>query len=245
MNATTTPVVEKTNREAFLAASRSIVADAVRNGTNISKIRALRNYMFDRLDGVHKDEVDEVKATIIGEMFSTHDAASKLIVAFAKEKAKFEGTDCGEAMAAIAVDHGIYTPTAEIWGNVAKALTHDKKNTKDYIDLWRSLRAELRCIADKANQQMNNILEELGTKEKKKGGFKKKDKDSAPEASASPAETINADTLATVYTTLDNAELIAALGLLVEAMQSKGVSVDVIQDTVMDHLKDVPMPAGV
>lgn len=229
------PVAEKTNREAFLAASRSIVADAVRNGTNISKIRALRNYMFERLDGVHKDEVDTVKATIIGEMFSTHEVAGKLIVSYAKEKFKFEGTECGPAMAAISVEQGIYTPTAEIWGNLAKALTADKKSQKDYVDLWRSLRAELRCIADKANQQMNNILEELGTKEKKKGGFGKKKAETVSEETP-----ITPDKMVTEVCKLDAAQQIEALKLLVEAMLNCGISADDISDAVITKLEQFP-----
>lgn len=239
----------KTNRESFLAISKTIVSDAVKNGSNMSRLRALRGYMREVLDTATKENCDSLKARLVGEMFSTHDEASAAIIAFAKEKVKYTGSDCGEAMAAIEKEKGIYSPTAEIWVHVAKKLTESKVKDKDYGDLWRQLRAELRSVADKANGQMNTILEENKVKEKPtgkkgKGGGRGGKKGEVVEGTVVvSAETVDQDQLAKLFTELDNERLVAALGLLVEAMQTKGVTVDVIQDTVLEHLKDVPLPA--
>jgi hypothetical protein len=188
-----------TNRELFLAESTKIVNEAVRHGSSMSRIRALRNYMAERLTGSTKATADGIKASLIGEMFSTNADIAAAILIFAKEKAKYHGADCGDAMAAIAVDHGIYSATSEIWRSIAMRLTASKKTQKDYIDLVRSLRAELRSVADKANGQMNAILEEFGVKEKPTGkkGRKAAEKkaeeakaDAPAESVASPVETV-------------------------------------------------------
>lgn len=238
--ATTAAAVDKTNRELFLDHSKAIIGEAVRHGTNMSRIRALRNYMFEVLDGCTKENCDQLKAQIVGEMFSTHTDASKAILAFAKEKAKYDGNDCGEAMATIEKEHGIYSPTAEIWAHVAKQLTVAKKGQKDYVDLWRALRAELRSVADKANGQMNEILKESGVKEKKKGGFGKgkKGDDASPVETA--AEPITPDKMVTAVCELDIPSQLNALKLLVESMLIQGVDADQIASCVESVLVQLP-----
>ncbi len=129
----------KTNHESFLAISKTIVGDAVKNGTNMSRLRALRGYMREVLDAATKENCDSLKASLVGEMFSTHDEASAAIITFAKEKVKFTGSTCAEAMVAIEKEKGIYSPTAEVWVHVAKKLTENKVKDKDYGDLWRQL----------------------------------------------------------------------------------------------------------
>lgn len=251
MTTASTPAAEKTTRELFLATAKTIIGEAVRNGSNMARIRALRNYMFEVLDGCTKEGADQLKAQLVGEMFSTHEEASKAIVAFAKEKAKYEGSDCGGAMAAIEKDHGIYSPTSEIWAHVAKTLTVSKKGQKDYVDLWRALRAELRSVADKANGQMNDILKEMGVKEKATGkkGFGKGKKDT-PEAVASPVETapepITPDKMVAAVCDLDIPGQLDALKLLIEAMLISGVDHDQIAavcETTLRRAYEVPAVA--
>lgn len=246
MTTASTPAAEKTTRELFLATAKTIIGEAVRNGSNMARIRALRNYMFEVLDGCTKEGADQLKAQLVGEMFSTHEEASKAIVAFAKEKAKYEGSDCGGAMAAIEKDHGIYSPTSEIWAHVAKTLTVSKKGQKDYVDLWRALRAELRSVADKANGQMNDILKEMGVKEKAtgkkgKGGFGKKNDPSPTETTPEP---ITPDKMVTAVAQLDTKGQLDALKLLVEAMLVKGISVEDITNTVMSAFPNVKLPVA-
>ena len=238
---TTTTAADKSNREVFLATSKTIIGGAVRNGSNMARIRALREYMREVLDGSTKDNCDELKAKIVGEMFSTHEDAAKAIIAFAKAKAKYDGSDCGLAMAAISEEHGIYSPTAEIWAHVAKALTESKKSSKDYGDLWRSLRAELRSVAVKANGQMNEILKQNGVKEKKKGGFGKKKEE---EAVSVEMEAITPDKMVTEVCKLDSEQQLEALKLLVEAMLINGVEAGQIADTVEGILVQLPAVAN-
>lgn len=234
---TTVTKPELSNKEAFIKAAKAIISDAVSSGTNMSRIRALRNYMAERLADVAKDEIDAVKATIIGEMFATHDVAGPAIVAFAKEKAGFKGTECGPAMAAIVVEHGIYSPTAEIWMHVAGVLTASKKNQKDYMDLRRALRAELRSVADKANNQMNALLEEMGKKDKptgKKGGRGGKSKGEVVEGTVvvSAGDATNLQNLATLFKEMTAEDLKATASILVATMLQKGLTVEQITDAL-------------
>lgn len=238
---TTATATEKSNREVFLATSKTIIGEAVRNGSSMARIRAIRDYMREVLDGSTKETCDGLKARIVGDMFSTHEEACKAIIAFAKAKAKYDGSDCGLAMAAISEEHGIYSPTAEIWAHVAKALTESKKSSKDYGDLWRSLRAELRSVADKANGQMNEILKESGVKEKKKGGFGKKKEE---EAVSVETEAITPDAMVKSVCELDIPAQLEALKLLVEAMLISGVDASQIADTVEGILVQLPAVAA-
>lgn len=242
----TTATAAKTNQEAFLAIAKTIVSEAVKNGSNMSRLRALRGYMREVLDLATKDNCDSLKAQLVGEMFSTHDEAAAAIIAFAKEKVKFVGNDCGLAMVAIEKENGIYSPTAEIWVHVAKKLTENKIKDKDYGDLWRQLRGELRSVADKANTQMNNILKENKVKDKptgKKGGKGKgKGKgDPAPAPVVSTETTpVTPDNVVTAVCKLDATKQLETLKLLVESMLIGGVKAGDIADLVEGILVQLP-----
>ncbi len=104
-----------------------------------------------------------------------------------------------------------------------------------------NFRAELRSVADKANGQMNAILEENKVKEKptgKKGGRggKKGSKGEVVEGTVVvSAETANQN-LASILGTMNVEELKGVASILVATMYSKGMTVKEIEDAVIAAL---------
>lgn len=178
-----TTTATKTNREVFIEESSKLIVDAKSRGKNLSRIKALRGYMQEVLTGVPAVETEAAKARILGEMYATDEQCANALLAFARERAKYTGDSVPDAMVAIVnAGIGLYSQSSPLWKNMATICLMDKKTSKDFLYLLANLSSELRYVADKANNLMNEVLVSLGTKESKKGGFKKGAKSTKDEA---------------------------------------------------------------
>lgn len=185
----TTTATAKTNKEIFVATSAKLISDAKAKGRNLTMIKALRGYMQEVLTGVPTVETDSAKARIIGEMYASDEQCANALLSFAREKAKYVGDDVPDAMVKIVeAGIGLYSQSSPLWKHLATVCLMDKKSDRDFLYLLANLTGELRYVADKANNLMNEVLVALGTKETKKGFKKTGKKADEPNAEGAQSE---------------------------------------------------------